>query len=343
MQTSLPAETTTAADASGLRLVLPAVACIAATWVLWRFTASATPAPPRVVLAAVPLYLGLWLATIALHAWRWRLVLRRLGNDVPLPRLMRLWLAARAVGSVIPSGTLGGEPVRVQMLTAAGMSAASATGAVALDRALELAGNTIVGPLCVAAAFALGAGSGAGMWAVALGGLAGLATLIRIYLLARRGRPALRRLADPPSRLLPARWRIWVHQGAERADAALQEILTAHPGLVPAGIGVSLVIEGLHLVELAALFAVFAIAVPLPLLLLSSLGIGVAHAVPVTAALGTLEATQVGLFTVGGEPLATGLAVAMALRLAETLAILSGLACLATAGHRRARSARPEC
>ena len=73
-----------------------------------------------------------------------------------------------------------------------------------------------------------------------------------------------------------------------------------------------------------------------PLLLLSSMGIGVAHAVPVTASLGTLEATQVGLFTVGGEPLATGLAVAVAIRLAETLAILVGLACLATAPGWRA-------
>ena len=61
------------------------------------------------------------------------------------------------------------------------------------------------------------------------------------------------------------------------------------------------------------------------------MGIGIAHIVPVTAALGTLEATQIGLFTVGGASLATGLAVAVALRLAETLAILVGLACLATA------------
>ena len=124
---------------------------------------------------------------------------------------------------------------------------------------------------------------------------------------------------------------------ATRTDGALHAVLVTHPGLVPAGVALSMVIEALHLVELAALFAVFAIAVPLPMLLLSSMGIGIAHAVPVTAALGTLEATQVGLFTVGGEPIATGLAVAVAVRLAETLAILTGLACLATAPGRRRR------
>ena len=59
--------------------------------------------------------------------------------------------------------------------------------------------------------------------------------------------------------------------------------------------------------------------------------------------LGTLEATQVGLFTVGGASLATGLAVAVALRMAETLAILVGLACLATASGGRLRVPGAAC
>lgn len=321
--------------------MLPALAGLAAAYVLWQFATDASPLPPRIVLAALPVYLALWLATVVLHAVRWRMVLRRLGTDLPLGRLARLWLAARAVGSVVPSGTLGGEPVRAQLLTANGMPAASAAGAVALDRSLELAGNMIVGPLCIGGALALGAGSGSGMRVAAFGGLVGLALLVAIYAHGVRGWPVLRPLAIPPSWLLPRRWREWVQAEARRADGALQEILARHPRLVPAGVAVSLGIECLHLIELAALFAVFGIAVPLPLLLLSSIGIGIAHAIPVTAALGTLEATQVGLFTVGGEPLATGLAVAVALRLAETLAILTGLACLATAPGRRGREATP--
>jgi len=314
--------------------VLPALAGAAAAYVLWRFAADQSPVPPRVVLAAVPVYLALWLATVALHAFRWRMVLRRLGTDLPLARLARLWLAARAVGSVVPSGTLGGEPVRAKLLTASGMPAASAAGAVALDRSLELAGNMIVGPICIGAAIALGGGSDTGMTAIALSALAGLVVLVFVYVRASRGRPALAPLCGRPLAFLPARWRTPLRAHAARADTALQETLAAHPRLVPAGVAVSLGIECLHLFELAALFAVLALSVPLPLLLLSSMGIGVAHAVPVSASLGTLEATQVGLFTVGGEPLATGLAVAVAIRLAETLAILVGLACLATAPGR---------
>lgn len=339
MRTSWRADSpaATAVDGAILRLVLPALAGAAAAWVLWRFTADTGQLPRRIVVGALPVYLGLWLSTVALHAVRWRMVLHRLGTDLPLVRLARLWLAGRAVGSVVPSGTLGGEPVRAQLLTASGMPAASAAGAVALDRSLELAGNMIVGPLCIGGALTLGAGSGTALTIAAVGGLVGFALLLAIWIHGMRGDPVLRILVTPPAYLLPRRWRTRLLTEATRADGALHAVLVEHPGLVPAGVAVSLVIEALHLVELAALFAVFAITVPLPMLLLSSMGIGIAHAVPVTAALGALEATQVGLFTVGGEPIATALAVAVAVRLAETLAILTGLACLATAPGRRRR------
>jgi uncharacterized protein (TIRG00374 family) len=338
MAASRRAETATASvsDTTSLRLVLPALAGVAGAYVLWRLATETSTVPPRVVLGVVPIYLLLWIATFLLHARRWQMVLGRLGSELPLTLLARLWLAARAIGSLVPSGTLGGEPVRAQLLVASGIPAARAAGAVALDRSLELAGNMIVGPLCIGGALALGAGSGSAMLITTASALLGLVMLIAIYVRGVQGRPALVPISTPPLMLVPARWRRRIRDHAAHADQAMQEVLAAHRRLVPAGLGVSLLIEGLHLVELTALYAVFALAVPLPLLLLSSMGIGIAHIVPVTAALGTLEATQIGLFTVGGASLATGLAVAVALRLAETLAILVGLACLATApGARR--------
>ncbi len=112
----MSAETATpsVSETSSLRLVLPALAGVAAAYALWRFATEGNAMPPRIVLAALPVYLMLWLATVALHAWRWQMVLARLGTTLPLLRLARLWLAARAVGSLVPSGTLGGEPVRAQ-------------------------------------------------------------------------------------------------------------------------------------------------------------------------------------------------------------------------------------
>ncbi len=331
------AETTTASvsDRGYLRLALPAIAGAAAAYVLWRFAVETSTAPPRIVLAAVPVYLVLWLATVLLHARRSQLVLARLGSEVPLGLLARLWLAGRAVGSLVPSATLGGEPLRAQLLVAHGIPATRAAGAVALDRSIELAGNMIVGLVIVATVVALGVGSGWALWTTAGVAISGLAFLTAVYVRGVQGRPALVPILAPPLRLVPVRWRERLRGHTIRADHAMREMLAAHPRLVPIGLALSLAIEALHLVEFTALYAVFAIALPFRFLLLTSLGMGVAHGIPVTAALGTLEATQIGILTVGGEPLATGLAVAVALRVGETLAIVAGLICLATARTKR--------
>jgi hypothetical protein len=343
------APVTAVRGAGGARLVLPALAGLGAAWVVWRLAAGGPGARVAVVPPLLAAYLGVALAIVVLNALRWRMVLARVGTaPPPLPWLARAWLAARAVGSLIPSGTLAGEPLRVHLLRRGGVPGPEAAGAVALDRALEIAGNTIAGPACIGGALLLGAASPAGTLGATAIALAGLALLAFVYLRARRGAPALalflpRRArgereragaAHGPDTLAPvARGRLAaLARHAARADAGFHRLVAAHPALVPRGLALSLGVECLRLAELALLFAAFGLAVPLPLLLLSSVGIGAARMVPVSAAVGSLEAVQVGIFTLGGRTLAQGLTVGLVLRLAETCWILAGLACLAAAG-----------
>jgi len=311
-----------------LRLAVPALAGLGAVYLVWSMVGDGRAALGTLAPARLPLYLGVVAVIIVLRALRWRIVLERLGIPLGLARLARLWLAGRAVGSLIPSGTFAGEPVRAELLHSSGAPRATAAGAVALDRALELAGNMIAGPACVGAALVLGAGSRVGTFLATVGSLAGIGTFAFVYLRAAQHRPALVALFALMG-LDRFQWLRPLGRHAAQADDALQHLIASHPGLVPGGIGLSLAIECLQLGELAALFALFGLAVPLPLFLLSSVGIGVARVVPVTAALGSLEATQVGIFTLGGSTLALGLTVGLVLRLAETLWILVGLACLA--------------
>ena len=315
-----------------------AIAGLGAVYVVWRMLGDSASALVALVPARLPLYFGVALTVVFLRALRWRTVLLRLGVRLPLARLARLWLAGRAVGSLVPSGTLAGEPVRAELLVGLGVSRPIAAGAVALDRSLELAGNMIAGPASVGVALVLGAGSLAGTLVATATAFAGLALFTFVYLRATQRRPALAALfAASMFGRLP--WLRPLAGHAERADAALHDLLATHPGLVPAGLGLSLAIECVLLVELAALFALFALAVPLPLLLLSSIGIGVARVVPVSAALGSLEATQVGIFALGGRTAALGFTVGLVLRIAETLWILVGLACLAASMRTRSSAA----
>jgi uncharacterized protein (TIRG00374 family) len=317
-----------------VRLALVALAGCGAVYVVWANLGEGRAALGHVSLALVPVYFSLSLTVMLLRSLRWRLVLRRLGAELGLIRLGQLWLAGRAAGSLIPSGTFAGEPVRAELLRASGVPRATAAGAVALDRALELCGNMIAGPASIGAALVLGVGSRAAVVATCVLATLGLGTFVFIYVRAARNRPAIMGLF-PMQRLLRFHLLARPIGYAKRADAALHDLIKAHPRLVPAGIGFSLLIECVQLVELAMLFTVFGLVIPIPMLLLSSLGIGIARVIPVSAALGSLEATQVGIFSLGGRTLAVGLAVGLVLRLAETFWILAGLVCLATASRLR--------
>jgi uncharacterized protein (TIRG00374 family) len=322
----------------GIRLALLALAGCGAVYLLWTNVGEGRAALGHISPARLPIYLGLSLTVLSLKALRWRLVLRRMGVDLGLVRLGRLWLAGRAAGSLIPSGTFASEPVRAELLRMRGVAPATAAGAVALDRALELAGNMIAGPASVGAALMLGVGSQLAVVLSCAIAAFGLGTFAFVYVRATQGRPAIAALF--PLRRV-ARFQVLARPigYARRADVAMHDLIAAHPRLVPTGIGISCLVECLQLVELAALFALFGIFLPVSLLLLSSIGIGIARVVPVSAALGSLEATQVGIFTLGGKTLALGLAVGLVLRFAETFWILVGLACLVTASRSRPTTA----
>jgi len=347
MQTSSPPEPSSEAPLSalttgghlsgrGVRLALLALAGCGAVYIVWTNVGEGRAALGQLSLARLPIYLALSLAVMGLRCLRWRLVLRRMGVDLGFVELAQLWWAGRAAGSLIPSGTFASEPVRAELLRLRGIPLPTAAGAVALDRALELSGNMLAGPASVGVALMLGVGSQLAVVITCAMAAFGLGTFAFVYARAARGRPAIAALF--PLRRL-SRFEIFTKPiaYARRADAAMHDLIAAHPRLVPTGIGISCTIECVQLLELAALFALFGIFLPVSMLLLSSIGIGIARVVPVSAALGSLEATQVGIFTLGGKTLALGLAVGLVLRVAETFWILVGLACLV----RATRAPRP--
>jgi hypothetical protein len=313
------------------RLAVTLLSGGAAIVLLWNVRRSGD-ALGRFAPAWAPLYFGIVGAVLVLRTLRWRAVLDRLGAPVPLRRLARYWLAGRAVGSLVPSGTLAGEPVRAALLVSTGIRRSTAAGAVALDRALELGGNMIAAPACLGGAFVLGAGSAVSVAVAAVLALAGFASFGFVYVRSARRRPALLTLLAP-RRLGRFRWGRAMRPLVARVDRRLGEVIATHPTLVPRGVALSLVIECLQLGELAALFALFGVNVPLALLLLSATGVGVARIVPVSAALGSLEATQIGIYAAAGQGATVGLTVGLVLRLAETLWIVVGLACLGGTGR----------
>jgi uncharacterized membrane protein YbhN (UPF0104 family) len=278
------------------------------------------------------LYAGLSAAVVVAYSARWWLLTRTVGAPMSLRRCIAARLAGDAVGSVVPSAKLAGEPLRIVAVRAGGQPLAAATAGVGLDRMLELIGNTVA-VIAYIAIFALWRGGGElarHPVPIVLGMLALLGALLSPVLCVRLGYPALAPLHLGRLRRV-ARLRPWLER-LERLEAHLEHVFARRPRVFLVGVLASLATEIVIVAQYHALLAAFGIGLDLPTLLLVVLGGGLARAIPTPGGLGGLEATQTLLVgTASGRP-DLGFVVGLLVRLHETLLLGLGLAALVWLG-----------
>jgi uncharacterized protein (TIRG00374 family) len=278
-------------------------------------------APSAALLAA---FVGAVAAGLAVDALRWRVLLAGLGDAPPLRRLTLFRAAGQSLSSLLPSAKLGGEPLRMYLLTRARVPAGQAIASVAVDRTLELGAST--GFACLFALVLLGRGvpelAGAavtlGLAAVSLG-LGALVTVRRLV----RGTGLVTALARATGldRVAFVGGRLAVVADAEGAAARL----VAEPARVGCAFAVGIAGNLIVLLEYHLLLAAFALPAGPIAVVAAVFAAGAAHALPVPAAVGALEGGMLWLFGVLGYPPELGLAVGLAVRLRELLWVLPGL------------------
>lgn len=297
---------------------------------LWGFGLSGLrEALARVSPSTLALYLLFSVGVYAAYGWRWQTVSRSLGCDLPLPRLASARLAGDAIGNIVPSARLAGEPVRAAIVHAGGVEGAMATAGVALDRLLETVCNTFCALLYVTIFWLTHTGAEARSLATLAVILAGAAASlgVLVFMLLRGISPL-----DPLLRLFDGT-RVAVWLGAlRRTEEHLIRFFREQPRVFLTGLLLSLLAEGLTVCQYYFLFASFGIHFGLPTLLLTLVGAGVAHAMPTPAALGTLEGTQVAVLTLAAGDPSLGFLVGLILRLHETLMTVAGLIALSLHG-----------
>ena len=145
-----------------LRSFLPAVASATGGWVRVGITAviliyllrqvdagAAVRAMLRVTPAVVALVCGLVLADRVVMIWRWLLLLRASGTDVPTWTAARIFLISSFVGSFLPAG-VGGDAARAYALGQRTAQRGAAVASVAVDRILGVVAIALMGALGVA-------------------------------------------------------------------------------------------------------------------------------------------------------------------------------------------------
>jgi uncharacterized membrane protein YbhN (UPF0104 family) len=247
-------------------------------------------------------------------------------GDRPPPALRTLLgfrAAEHAVSTLLPSAHLSGEPMRAFLLSRRRREWVQTIASVAADRMLDLTASSVLGPIYVGVfVLANDVAAWPARWVIG-GMIAGFAALAGFYLHSYRGSTLISILARRG--FFPS-----ARGSLESIDRQLTEFLRTRSFLL--ALGLSFLAEGLIVAELWTLAAAFALPISLPTLVGVMVGMGVAQLVPIPAAIGSLEATEVGVLTLAGGSASLGLAVGIVMRVRETLWTLVGLAVLYAEG-----------
>jgi uncharacterized protein (TIRG00374 family) len=263
-------------------------------------------------------------AAIGSLTWRWRFVLYGSGQAPGFAPLLLFRSAGHALAVLVPSGKVGGDPLRVWLLTRAGVAPGEAIASVAVDRTLEAASTAPFGVLFAALLLQHGIpGLERAFFTLALGAIAlGLGIAIAARRL-RRGAGLVTALAGATKlgRLRVVESQQHVLLAAETAAARLVGQPARMRGALLAGIGTNLLV----VLEFALLFAALGLPTRPIALVAAIFATGAAHTLPIPAGLGALEGAQMWLFGMLGYPAHVGLAAAFAARLRDLLWMLPGL------------------
>jgi len=310
-------------------------------WLAWQHGR-----PALAVLGASPDALGLIAAAgaaataLGALALRWQVLLAGFAAHTSFSRLVAFRAAGQAVGAVVPSARLGGDPLRIWLLARARTPPPLAIASVAIDRALEMgssAGFTVFFALVLVSQHIppLHGAVTAGM----LGGVAVLAGLAITGVRLRRHAGLVTALlhAVRLDRLRLVRSRMRLLEDAE----ALARALVDQPRRLARAFCLGVLSNALTPLEYWLLLSAFGLPSEPVAVVGAVFATGAAHSMPVPAGIGVLEGAQMGLFVLLGHPADVGLAVGLAVRLRELLWVVPGLGVLALELMRQARPAVP--
>ena len=270
----------------------------------------------RASVAWLAIALGLYFVNVLTSAWRWQLLLRAQGVEVPARTLLSSYLVAGFFNNFLPS-TIGGDVVRIRDTARPAQSKTLATTVVFVDRALGLMGLVLVA--------ALGATVANGhdaspiwpywLWAAFIVGFSAAAPAV----IAPHG---LGRLLQPLAAFHPE----WVGERIDKLTAALarfRQSPAALAGCFTGAVAVQMLLVGFHFAIVYALdmpitFWDLAVIVPVSFII---------QMLPVSVnGYGVREATFAFYFSRLGVPISSALLVSLMATGLMMLFSLSGAA-----------------
>jgi len=294
-------------------------------FVLWKYGGSALgilgAAPSATLLVG---FLAAASATLVCLSLRWGYIVSGLGGSLSLLRLILYRSAAHCLAVLVPSGKLGGDPLRAWLAARDGVGPGKAIASVAVDRTLEIASNA---PFSILFGFLLlQHGIPQLESALVTIGVGTLGLVAAIFIAVRRLRRGAGLVAPLVRGMRLDRFRLVDRQLDVLADsdasaARLVEQLRRMLGAFVAGLVANLLVIG----EFLLLLAAFGLPTDPIAIVAAIFATGAAHMLPIPAGIGVLEGATMWLFQMLGYSADVGLAVGLAARLRELVWMLPGV------------------
>ncbi|MFP6639172.1 MAG: lysylphosphatidylglycerol synthase transmembrane domain-containing protein, partial [Myxococcota bacterium] len=294
-------------------------------FVLWRYGQSALhllAADPSPLLLLA--FLTTTAITIACLSWRWGYLIAGLGHSLSLVKLALFRSGAHTLAVLIPSGKLGGDPLRVLWATQSGVPVGPGVASVTVDRTQEI-GSTAPFSLMFAALL-LQADVPYIERALITVVVGTLGLGVGVFFAMRR----LRRGAGLVSALVRVtrmdqlafvKSQFEVIEASERSTLELAEQTQRMIVAFLAGLVSNLLVVA----EFALLLWAFDLPSNTTAIAAALFATGAAHLLPVPAGVGVLEGAQIWIFGILGYSADVGLAVGLAVRLRELVWMLPGI------------------
>ncbi|MFH1770561.1 MAG: lysylphosphatidylglycerol synthase transmembrane domain-containing protein [archaeon] len=276
-------------------------------------------------------FVAVSVALISTLTWRWKIVLNSQKVNVPFHNVMAYRFIGYSISYLTPSAKLGGEPVRAGLLTRHGVKFSKALSSIIIDKTIDFATSALfffIGALTVLFQIALPKETSIIMMTFAV---IFLSTMIFVYQRLASGKGFIKKLIwglklDRFKKIRKSERKI------ESFEKLVIKFFKKDKTYFLLATGVSLLAWILMFLEYKFAGLILGINLSFLMIFLIVSFVGVAILIPVPMAIGALEASQIGVFSIFDMKNAMGVALALIIRARDLAWTLIGLILLSYHG-----------
>ena len=266
------------------------------------------------------------LLNFALYSWRWQIIINKhlpKEKHITLPRVYLHRLGGYAVSYLTPAAQVGGEPVRMALLTSDDVPLKPATSSVLLDIAFELSAYVLFIIAGVILAIIEGIGDGESLVLITIGLAVMLTALILFFITIANGKGFFVHLFRL-TRLNRVKKLHRFERGMVQTEQMMTDFLAKKKSLLFLIAVLSISVISFRVVEVFYIADFFGVSLNFAQAFLVSTLPGIALLLPVPAGLGLFEGGFSAIFSLLVIPL-NAVAFALIIRLRDLVFIFSGL------------------